>query len=472
VIGPQMDHSESPADATTIATPPSPASRASTLLRAAGMIGLSISHYVVAFASSALVSRALGPELRGVYYLPVLAASTLLVFCRVGIDQANIFLHATRGITVARLAGQNGFVALTAGLAGCAMGLALPLVSPGVFGDTPIIYLFITGLTIPLGLHFQFSAGLLTLTGRPAWYYRAGIAGALVQIVLLVLLIVTGAIGVFGVLCVTLAVSIVNWAVVAFPLRNLGVPWMRWDRPLLSESLRSSLVLHLAMLLLFLHLRVDMFMVKAWMGNEALGHYSLSVTLAETLMLATDAVALAVLPGQVSNTLAEAGSRALRAARGNFLLGLTVAIGWTIVARPLVGLVFGEAFLPSVAPMLVLLPGMVLLGMQRMAGPPVLRAGRPAFMVAIYSVSLAANAALNVVWIPRWGLAGAAAASTLTYALSTALFLRWTARIAGIPLLPALVPTSADLQALQQGVRDGRGKLQAFFSRVSPPPQP
>lgn len=472
MTGPQMDHPEHTADAEPLAPPAPAGSRASTVLHAAGMVALSISHYVIAFVSSALVSRALGPELRGVYYLPVLAASTLLVFVRLGIDQANVFLHATRGIPVARLAGQNGFVALVAGLAGCAIGMALPFVSPSIFGDTPLIYLFITGLTIPLGLHFQFSAGLLTMTGTPAWYYRAGIAGAFVQIVLLVLLIVTGTIGVFGVLCVTLAVAVVNWAVVAFPLRKLGAPWIRWDRPLLSESLRSSIVLHLAMLLLFLHLRVDMFMVKAWLGNEALGHYSLSVTLAETLMLATDAVALAVLPGQVSNTLAEAGSRALRAARGNFLLGLTVAVGWTIVARPLVGLVFGDAFLPSVAPMLVLLPGMVLLGMQRMAGPPVLRAGRPAFMVAIYSVSLASNAALNMLWIPRWGLAGAAAASTLTYALSTALFLRWTARIAGVPLLPALVPTSADLQALQQGVRDGRGRFQALFSRAAPPPQP
>jgi O-antigen/teichoic acid export membrane protein len=444
----------------------------STVLQAFGIILLSISHYVVAFVASAIISRTLGPELRGRYYLPVLAATTLAVLCRIGIDQANVYLYATRGVPLARLAGQNGLVAVTTGLAGCGLALTLPRLGPAVFGDTPLLLLFITGLTIPLGLHAQFSAGLLSLSGKPAWQYRAGLLAGLCQVALLAALVATGAVSVLGVLCVTLAVAVVNWTVVTSPLRQLEMPWIRWDPALLAESLRSSLLLHLAMLMLFLHLRVDMFMVKAWLGTEALGHYSLSVTLAETLMLATDAVALAVLPGQVTNTIAEAGSRALRAARGNFLLGLAVAIGWTIVARPVVRLVFGVDFLPSVGPMLFLLPGMVLLGMQRMAGAPVLRAGRPSLMVAIYAASLASNAALNALWIPRWGLAGAAAASSITYAFSTALFLLWTARLAGVPLLSTLVPTSADFKALRDGARDGVDRLQALLTRAAPPPVP
>ena len=45
------------------------------------------------------------------------------------------------------------------------------------------------------------------------------------------------------------------------------------------------------------YLRLDLFMVKAWLGATAVGQHSLTVTLGETLPLATESVALAILPG-------------------------------------------------------------------------------------------------------------------------------------------------------------------------------
>ena len=59
------------------------------------------------------------------------------------------------------------------------------------------------------------------------------------------------------------------------------------------------------MVLLFLHLRLDMFMLNSMAGASALGIYSLSVTLAETVQLGTDSVAIAILPRQMGNSLQE-----------------------------------------------------------------------------------------------------------------------------------------------------------------------
>ena len=53
------------------------------------------------------------------------------------------------------------------------------------------------------------------------------------------------------------------------------------------------------MVFFFLHLRLGMFMVKGIVGTAALGLYSLSVVLAETVLLPTDSLALAILPRQV-----------------------------------------------------------------------------------------------------------------------------------------------------------------------------
>ncbi|MCI0408417.1 MAG: hypothetical protein L0191_07620, partial [Acidobacteria bacterium] len=70
---------------------------------------------VVGFGASVLISRGLGPEGRGEFYLPVVAAGTMLAFCKLGLEQANVFLLGTRGLSINRLSGQNGLVAVAMG---------------------------------------------------------------------------------------------------------------------------------------------------------------------------------------------------------------------------------------------------------------------------------------------------------------------------------------------------------------------
>src|SRR5690349_3638606 len=86
-----------------------------SVLAMAHILSLSVVQYIVAFVGSAIVARALGPAGRGAYYLPLLAANTCLVFGKLGIDQANVFLYSTAGIELRRLSAQNGTVALGSG---------------------------------------------------------------------------------------------------------------------------------------------------------------------------------------------------------------------------------------------------------------------------------------------------------------------------------------------------------------------
>src|SRR5438105_3930581 len=71
--------------------------------------------YGVGFGASVLISRGLGPEGRGEFYLLVIAAATLLSFAKLGLEQANVFLFGTRRLTTDQIFGQNGMVSLAAG---------------------------------------------------------------------------------------------------------------------------------------------------------------------------------------------------------------------------------------------------------------------------------------------------------------------------------------------------------------------
>ncbi len=408
--------------------------------------------YGVGFGGSILVSRGLGPTGRGIYYLPVVTAATVSAMATLGIEQANVFLFGSHAVSIGRLWGQGGFIALSLGTLGGLLLVDLPFLLPATFASSPPPLWWIVAAGLPFVLHTQFAAGLLTLRGDVTWQFRAALISGVLQTAALVGLFVSGSFFPAGVLAVSVASSLVTWVLTISKLAGAD-RWIRWDAQLLKLTLTRSLVLHAGMLLLFLHLRADMFMLNRMAGPASLGVYSLSVTLAETVLLATDSVAIAVLPRQMGNSIQEAAVTALRAARVNLLLSASLTVAWGIIGFPLIVTAFGQPFRGSYLPLMLLLPGIASMGMQRVCGGPVLRRDQNSRIIGINAVSLSLNIGLNLLWIPRWGAAGAALASACSYFLGALLFLYWTTRMARCGFLEGVVPARADLQLAARALR-------------------
>ncbi len=426
---------------------------------------------VVGLAVSVLLSRGLGPEGRGEYFLLITAAGTLVVLCKLGLEQANVYLLGARRLSFGWLAGQNGLVSLAMGAVGIAvLGMAWRFV-PTLSAGTPQSWFLLAGLTIPAAIHTQLAAGLLILQGRVTWPFRTALFANAGQAVLLLGLLVGGRLTVGPALGVYLVTTLLTWVWTVSAQEDRGRPWIRWHAGLLRETLRQALPLHLAMLLLFLHLRMDMFMVKSISGTAALGQYSLSVVLAETVLLVTDSLAIAVLPRQMSKTLEGSGVTALRGARTNSLIGVGIAALWIAAGSTVIRIFFGTEFAPAYPPLVALLPGMVFLGMQRVCGAPLVRTGRSGRLATIYALSLLLNILLNLRWIPAWGPLGAGLASSVSYGLGALLILGWTARVAKVPFLPGIIAGRADWSFLWGTTRESLQALQQTrLARKQAPP--
>lgn len=419
---------------------------------------LKVLTYVVGFVGSIVVSRTLGPEGRGLYYLPVVASSTVVALGKLGIEHVNIYLLGTRKIPVDRLSGQNGLVALVMGCLGVLALLLGPGMLPSVFSSTPQVLLVLAALTIPFSIHQQFTAGLLNLTGRVNWQFRASLASGLVQLVALLTLALLGRLDVVAVLAVNLATIALTWAITGMGFDRLSAFRVRWDARLLRETMASSLIIHLAMVLWFLHLRIDTYMVQAIVGTTALGYYSVAVMLAETMSLVSDSLVVSIRPRQMGNSLREAAGLALRGARMTVLICGLVGIGWALGGGLVIRLFYGEEFSPAYFPLVALLPGIVSLGIQRCTLGAVLRSGMPWKYAAIYAVSLAFNVLINLWLIPTIGITGAALASSLSYTAEALLFLAWAAQLAESGMKDGLVPTGDDVKTLRVAVFAIAGK--------------
>jgi O-antigen/teichoic acid export membrane protein len=410
---------------------------------ASAVLGLKVVHALLLFVTSAVVSRGLGPEGRGVYYTPLLAATTAIALCHLGLDQANVYLFGSRRIPLPKLLGQAGVVSVLGGTIGGLIILALARAQVSLFAGIPEWMIVASAVLVPFGVHAILSTGLLTLQGRVLTPLVIAIGIALSQLAVLGGL--AGA-GKFTPAWVFLAASgaiCITPLLLARSLAGTGA-YFAWDPVLLKETLAHSLVLHLGMALLFLHLRVDMFLVKWMLGTAALGLYSLAVVLAESLMLVSDSLGTTLTSRQMTGSVQDAAEVALRGARAVAVLGGAMVLGWFIFGRFLIRLVFGSPFDPIYAPLLILLPGIVLLGMQRVCGPAVLRAGRPWLLTAVEAAGFTTNLLLNLWWIPIWSLGGAAAASSVSYALMALTIIFWTVRLGGQSLM-AMLPRGEDV---------------------------
>jgi O-antigen/teichoic acid export membrane protein len=292
------------------------------------------------------------------------------------------------------------------------------------------------------------------MLGLVTWQFRAALIAGVVQVSLIVGLYFLGDLTPQAVFATSLLSVGLTWLLVVTRFPVSDNPWLQWDGELLLLTLRQSLPLHLGMILFFLHLRLDTFLVKSILGTSALGVYSVSVMLAETMYLAMDSLAVALVPRQVSNKPEEAASYAIRAGRVIVLVGGGVAFLWIVLGWPIIRYLFGADFTAAYLPLVLLLPGLLALGIQRVCGPPILRQGRPGRMAAVYGLGLIANLALNLLLIPRWGINGAAIASTLSYSLGAFVFLAWTVGLVGEPLRAAVVPGRSDVDLLRRSMAE------------------
>jgi len=95
---------------------------------------------------------------------------------------------------------------------------------------------------------------------------------------------------------------------------------------------------------------------------------------------------------------------------------------------------YGSEFQPSVAPLLIMLPGMIAISAYAIVEPFFQSRRRPWIPVQITAGGLAANLLLCFVLIPRHGILGAAVSYTLSYGTQLCLACFALARYAGRPI--------------------------------------
>ncbi len=197
---------------------------------------------------------------------------------------------------------------------------------------------------------------------------------------------------------------------------------------------------------------VDVILLQYWWTDEIVGYYRGALSIAEFLWVAPVAVQLVLLQ-RVSQLWREKNLQAIQrqsqlVTQFVLLFTLLLAMGIATLASDFVPLYLGDAFTPSITPLLLLLPGVVGFAVARptLAINQGRRSLRP-LIVATIGCSIV-NLLLNLLLIPPYGMVGAAVATSVGY-VSLVVFQSMAARhlgyapLNGVRLGPTAVTAAA-----------------------------
>lgn len=390
--------------------------RGTTITFGSGILSL-----LIGIATSVILARVLGPEGRGIYALATLLPSLIVIFGNLGIGPATVYYVARGEFRRQEILGNNVLLSLGVGAAGVLVGLVVVLFFPeNLFPGVATAYLLLALVLVPVEVFFSYVRYVLLGAQRIKEFNYIQVAQSALFLGFVAVALLGLKAGVTG----AILAGLLTWLVV-------GALVLRWAREVTAgidftpntSYMRSAatygLKAHVSNILGFLNYRVDMFLVNGFLGPAAVGLYSIGVGLVEKLWMVSQAASTVLFPRVAAESEEDKGKKFTPLVARTVLW--TTAVGALLLvflSHWIVLLLYSGAFLPAVGALQALVAGIVALSAGRVLANDIAGRGFPELNIYTGIASVVTNLVLNLLWIPRYGIVGAAWASTVSYTVS------------------------------------------------------
>jgi len=402
--------------------------------------------------ASVVAARFLGPSGKGTLAVIGLVSSLAVQLGGLGLHASTTYFAARDSGALPRIAGLSLWIAAVMGTLLSSLILGVAWLFPHSLNEVPGRFVFVAVAIIPFGLVSLFFQNILLGLQRILTLNLVDLAGKAAGLVVTVVFLPLLGLGVWELLLAGLIIGAGASLGTVWLVTREAPPAMAINPDFACSMLRYGMKFYLSCLLAYLVIRVDLLMVNYFSGVSEAGIYSVSTAFADLLYVLPVSIGTVLFPRIARDQIGE-GSLTLKACRYTVLLMAGICLTAAVAARPAILLLYGKVFAGSIPPFLWLLPGIFLLSIEGVLANDLAGRGYPAVIVGYWLVGLVLNIGLNLVMIPRWGANGAAAASTVTYALMFALVFRCFLAESGLPWRRALLLEPAEIRGLFRSFR-------------------
>ena len=380
---------------------------------------------------SILLARTLGPEGNGLYAMTFFLPTILHKFLNFGVHVANIYFLASKDVDPKTVHRTNFRIWIITSLVG--YSLTSPIIvwkSSAWFPGVPTEYLWISLLFFPLGMYQLLGISVLHGQQNFKLYNALSIIPGGVSFVLAFFFLLVLKTGLLGPIVANIASQLIAFGILLYLLKP-QFSWNRRDSSYLKKCLNYGWKAHVNNILSFVNYRADMFIINLFLGPAAVGVYVVGNRLAEKLWLLSGAVSTIILP-KLSELKGDEDTRRILtplASRWVFILTFFAAVVLALAAPFLISSLYGSAFKDSVIILLWMLPGIVLWAVSRVMANDIAARGKPEINTFTAIVVVITNVTLNLLWIPKYGVMGAARATSTAYCIDALLKFMLYARV-------------------------------------------
>lgn len=180
-------------------------------------------------------------------------------------------------------------------------------------------------------------------------------------------------------------------------------------------------------------LNIDIIMLGWWQTSADVGYYSAGQKIVQVLYTIAAIIASATFPAL--SKFIGAGNQALARAlleRGvtvSLLFATPIAAGGLVLGKPIIELLYGKTYLPSVIPFQILIASIVFVFIQYNLANAIFAHNKQNLFVPYVFIVTITNIILNILLIPAYGMIGAAIGTLFTQAINFLFYLKLTKRI-------------------------------------------
>jgi len=404
---------------------------------------------ILAIITQIIIARMLGPAGKGMYSLIILVPTLLINLGNLGIGISNTYFIGKKKYELNSVASNSLISAISFGILFAGLFFCFfPWLKDTVLKDVNSLYLRVAVLSLPFAfliLYFEF---ILLGQGRIKEYNLVPLirSTSLVVLIFLFLIIFKKGIGyaVSSWVFATIIASILAFILVTQTAKIK----FSLNTKLFKESIAFGIKGYLANVIALLNYRLDMFLVNFFMNVKFVGYYSVAVFLAETLWYFPGAVGTVIFPKVASLSKDASDKLTPQVCRITLFFTLIFSILLFILSKVIIYVFFGSRFLPALKPLWMLLPGIVMLSIPKVLSNDLTGRGYPIINTYAAGVGLVTNAFLNLIFIPKWGISGAAFASTIAYTVITIVVLAAFKKITKNKIIDTLIMKKTDFQIL------------------------
>jgi O-antigen/teichoic acid export membrane protein len=415
----------------------------------------------LAFASSALVARALGPGGRGAYALFVVSTSFGQMLLGLGFGSAALYFLNKRELSLRQIVSAIHVATLASPVVtAIAVALVVPWGGADLLGPGLSAWLLV--LAVPALI---WVAALSVTLQAQRRFWEMGLVTVAQPALMLALVSVAYAAGdptPAMIVWFWIATNTVAGAVALWRIGFSNVDLAQVVRPrlaVLRRLARFGVQGETGNVLQLMNYRLDQYVVRGFVGVAGVGVYAIGVSMTEAVWLLANSVALVLLPMLTGAPDDEVRRVTPIAVRNTLLVAGVGSLALAVVAPIVIPAFFGHAYDDSVQALWWLLPGTVALTGSKVVTSYIFSRGKPFVNTMITTASLGVTLAALFALVPAYGVNGAAAASSLAYGAHFCVALIAYRLLSGQSPLGLLVPRPSDARIYTDAIRDVWGRV-------------